>query len=363
MEAVGWIRALGPAVGLAVLAGMGLGRPPALGAADPPWEPPPCAVAGGSAAPPAASAWYRMDAVLDATGTLAGQRLTLGTLGGRSRHLDLPPESFASGPLAGRLLVGDDDGSASRLRVVDVDQGCANAIERVADVIRSAVASPVDGSIWEHRVDRVSRTDLGVWRLTPGGDTATRVLPGQPPDDRYGPTFATELRWAKNGRLGIASCGELACRTRLLEPATGRVVQVESTGPMIGAIGDRVVAYDLCHGFPCGIIAVDGGTGRRTTLVDDAGPAAMSTSEDPILVFGTARGGLETLDLRTGTRRPVTGGAGLLPLGTGSTASSAIAATEGRVPVIPDGRVMDPSDARAIDLQASEVVDLGEATR
>ncbi len=364
MEAVRWFRGLAPVAALALLAAVGLGRPPALVAADPPWQPPPCSVVDPAAVPQSApAAWYRMDPVLDRAGTLAGQRLALGVLGAGSRHVDLPPESFASGPVLGRLLVGDDDGSSSRLRVVDVARGCATVVAREADVIRSALLSPDGVTIWEHRVDRASRTDEGIWRRPADQPAGTRILPGLPSDDRYGPTFATELRWTGDGRLGVASCGELACRSRVLDPATGRVSSIEATGPMIGVDGDTVVAYDACHGFPCPILAVDAVTGRRKTLVDDSGAASLGAADDHLLVFEAARGSLETLDLRTGIRRPVEGGAGLLPVRGGSLAASGADLPAGDVLVAPDGLVTEPAEARGIDPLTSAVEAVEETSR
>ena len=364
MEAVRWFRGLAPLAALPLLAGMGIGIPHALSAADPPWQPPPCRGTDGRVGPgPAAITWYRMDAVLDATGTLAGQRLTLGVLGGRSRHLDLPPESFASGPVQGQLLVGDDNGSSSRLRILDVDRGCATPVTSEADVIRSAILAPDGGAIWEHRVDRAMRADLGIWRRGPDPDTTTRVLTGVTADERYGPTFATELRWTGDGRLAVSSCGELACRSRVLDPATGHVASVEGTGPMVGVDGDSVIAHDVCHGFPCPIVGVDAVTGRRTTLVEEAGPASMGGVDGHTLVFEGRDGFLETFDLRSGTRRRVTDGGGLMPVRDGSMATSFMAVPAGAVLVAPDGRVTDPSAARAIDSLGPAVEDIEEAVR
>ena len=364
MEAVRWIRRLVPVTALALLSAVGLGRPPALIAADPPWQPPPCGVADAAAASrPAASPWFLMDAVLDRTGTLAGLRLTLGALGERSRHLELPPESFAWGPVSDRLLVGDDDGSSSRLRLLDVALGCAITVAGEQDVIRGAVVSPVDGSIWEHRVARAGRTDLGIWRRTPDGRAATRILPGMPSDDRYGPTYATELRWTGDGRLGVASCGELACRSRVLDPVTGRTSSVEATGPMIGVDGDTVVAYQVCHGFPCPIIAVDTVTGRRTTLVDGAGAAALGGIGHGVLVYESAHGLLETLDLRSGARRQVADSEGLLPVRDGSAATSAAGVPAGDVVVAPDGLISEPAGFRVLDPMTSTVLAVEETLR
>ena len=54
--------------------------------------------------------------------------LTVGQLGAGGRTIDLPPESFATGPWAGRVLVGADDGARSRLSLVDVGAGCATPL-------------------------------------------------------------------------------------------------------------------------------------------------------------------------------------------------------------------------------------------
>src|SRR5450759_4222009 len=128
MEHVRRIPVLAPIATILVVGALALTRPAMLRAADPPWAPPPCPP-GIAAASGGGAAWFSLDPDLDPEGSVAGQRLTLGDLaGGPARRLDLPPESFASGPVAGRILVGDDDGRMSRLRVVDVAAGCVTEI-------------------------------------------------------------------------------------------------------------------------------------------------------------------------------------------------------------------------------------------
>ena len=102
MEVLRFARALVPLAAVALLGPTGVARPPVLETADPPWDPPACRAAVAARPSSAGPAWFRMDAVLDAAGTLTGQRLTLGVVGGRARLLVLPPESFASGPVRGR---------------------------------------------------------------------------------------------------------------------------------------------------------------------------------------------------------------------------------------------------------------------
>ena len=363
MEVTRWIRGLTPLAVLAAVATTGLGHPPMLSAAAPPWQPPPCPTVVPAAGRTVAPAWYRLDSVLDHAGTLDGRRLTLGRIGGRARHLDLSPESFASGPVDGRVIVGDDDGSMSELRIVDVDRGCATLVARETDVIRGAVLSAGDGTIWEHRVDRATRADLGVWRRDPDAGPAVRVLPGMSPDDRYGPTFTTELRLTDDGRLTVSSCGELACRNRILDPVTGHVTSVEATGPMLGMHGSSLIAAGICHGFPCPIIAVDIGTGGRTIVVADAGPAVVGGTGHRVVAYEAFDGQLETVDLETGRRSSVAGSAGLLPVRDGSAATSGSTVPAGDLLMAPGGLVSGPSDARALNPLTSAFDTLEEAVR
>jgi hypothetical protein len=300
--------------------------------------------------------------VLDVSGTLAGQRLTLGLVGQTPRRIDLPPESFASGPVRGRVLVGDDDGSRSRLRIVDVGRGCATDVARDAAVIRGAVLATDLTATWEHRVDRATRADLGIWRRATADGRASRALPGLAPDERHGRTFSTELRWAADGRLAVASCGELACRTRLLDPTTGIVKAIEATGQVLGVDRDAVVAYGACPGLPCPIVRVDAATGGRDVLVDEAGPAAMSDADEPAVVF-ERRGHLEELDLRTSVTSTLAAAPELLPVRGGSGAGAGVDLAGGSVLLAADGRLTDPGGARRLDPATAAIGPIEEVQR
>lgn len=355
MEHVRRTRVLTPFAAILVVGAVALTRPAMLRAADPPWDPPPCppdvAAASGSGA-----AWFSLDPDLDASGTLVGQRLTLGDLaGGPARRLDLPPESFASGPVAGRILVGDDDGTMSRLRVVDVAAGCVTEIGQEVSVVRGAVLSPDGRFAWEHRVNRVNRADEGVW-LRPVGDVATtRILPGLQADPAIGPTFSTELAFTDDGRLTVASCGVRQCRIRVLDPGSGRVDRVDGTGPLLGVSGDRLVAYGACYGFPCPIDGIDLRTGRRTRLVDAAGPAALAGAGGRQLVHETAPGSLAVLDLETLRRTTVAGAGEGLPVRRGSGATSGADVPAGNLLLAPAGHLASPASARRLNVAAGGV--------
>jgi hypothetical protein len=232
-----WLLRLGPPLAaLVALGGLGLLASASAVVTEPPWDPPDCGPGAESAADAAAlprpeaperladEAWFRLDPVLDEAGTLAGQRLELGLLGGVSRQIALPPESFAAGPFGGLVLVGSDDGADSTLRAIDASASCARLIARVSSVIRRAVIDPAGINVYEFRVDRATRADLGVWRRPLAGGRDERVVDPLPADARFGRTFSTELTWSLEGdRLVVQQCGYTSCRTRLVDPGTGQV--------------------------------------------------------------------------------------------------------------------------------------------
>ena len=337
MEPIRWIRAVVPVAALALVGAAALARPPVLEAADPPWDPPPCPP--GPVGGEEAGSWFRLEGVVDAAGTLAGQRLVVGLLGAGGRAIELPAESFATGPWAGRVLVGADDGRRSRVTLVDAERSCARTVSESEAVVRSAVATPDDDAVLEHRVDRATRADLGIWRVPLTGGAARRILAGLAADARYGATFSTELRWAPDGRLVVTACGESRCRTRLLQPTTGKTEAVGPTGPVIGVTSDgAVIAHEPCGGFPCGIVRRAPGHGAEL-LVPAAGPATMAGDR---VVFEIDRGRLATLDAGSGRLTSVEDAGGLVPVPTGTgaragasrPADAALLARDGRL----DGR-------------------------
>ncbi|HEX5826278.1 MAG TPA: hypothetical protein VFY23_02060 [Candidatus Limnocylindrales bacterium] len=305
MERVRWLRGVVPVATLALLGSGVFARPPVLAAADPPWVPPPCAdappggwagTANGSSAQVAST---RLVGVLDGAGTLAAWRLTLGMEGAASYRMELPPESSASAPVGAVVMVAADDGTRSRVSLVDVARGCATALPDEAEVVRSAVLAPDGRSVVEHRVARVTRADLGIWRVSLDGGPDRRILGAPAADARYGRTFVTELRWLADGRLGATSCGERLCRTRVLDPSTGTAAMVGPTGPVVGFAADgAVIAHEACGGFPCALVRHDP-DGRARTLAEAAGPATMAGD---VVVFETGAGRRAAVDPATGSR-------------------------------------------------------------
>lgn len=305
--------------------------------------------------PAAEVTWYRLDPVLDGTGTLAGQRLIAAVGSAAPVVLDLPAESFASGPVGGAVLLGDDDGLRSRMRWLDVGRRCWTEAAVEAAVIRGAVASP-DGSVtFEHRVDRRTRADLGVWRRTiagPAAEVAVRVLDALVPDAATGPTFSTDLSVAADGRLIEASCGELTCRTRVLDQRTGAVASASGTGPALGVSGRRLVAMAACETLPCAVEARDLTDGSVARLVDEAGPGLLGGPGDAFLVVPVAGAvEVETVAGAAASSIPTT----LLPVLRGSTATSGADTPPGTVALAPGGRIADPASAFRLDPQTRAV--------
>jgi hypothetical protein len=290
-------------------------------------------------------------------------RLTVGLAGGPGRWLSLAPESFASGPVGGRVLAGSDDGTVSWLSLVDPGHACATAVTEVPDVVRSAVLAADGQSIFEHRVDRVTRADLGVWRrplATDGtsGGAAERVLPGLAPDAVHGRTFTTELLAGDDGRLTVSSCGLEACRVRVLDPSGASVANVEDVGPAIGLHGRRLVARAACAGDPCGIVTVDLATGARGVAVDAALASAMDGST---LVYEVPGGRIATLDLAT-RRRTGPVDAGGTPVRRGSLALAGVDVLGGTVALAPGGRPTT-TGLRALDTTQGTATNIGEVRR
>ena len=282
-----WLRRVGP--GIAAIGALVALASTTVGAPARTWDPPPCP---GQPAPGRVpiGAWYRLDPSIS-DGIRTGQRLTLGRAGAdRSWHVDLEPESFAAGPYAGTVLAGTDDGRTSTLSLIDLAGGCRWDIASSSEVIRRGVLAPDGASVVEFRVARRTRADLGVWRRRLNGDPPTRILGPIQPDDRFGPTWLTELSFGDDGRtLVVESCAEVACRFRFVDLATGDVETVTdpSMGSLVGLAGDRLVVRGACRGIPCRVAAIDRRGGSSVTLHATAGQTLVTddgTGQPVVLV-------------------------------------------------------------------------------
>jgi len=302
MEENRWRRRLVP--GLLALGALGLGAAASLGADDSDWVPAcpsdesPLALIAQRSGPLGNAGEgrvrYRLDPALDSAGRSTGQRLALGSAANRpARTMTLPVESFAAGPFGAIVIVGTDDGRRSVLRAIDVDADCGIDLgQESASVIRRATIDRDGRWLYEFRVKRGSREDLGIWRRPlDGSSPPERILDPLPADDRFGRTFSTELGWSLDRTtLIVQSCGGSACRTRTHDPASGAVnlLGEPAQGVAIGLAGDQLVTYAPCQGLPCPIVAIDVTTGQRVTLSDTSGLATLVASVDgPRLVHET----------------------------------------------------------------------------
>jgi hypothetical protein len=381
-----WLRWIGPgvvALGAAgLIASTTVGAGPQATTTRPCIGPPADPIAETADAIPAipadlaATPWFRLDPVAADDGSLRGGHLVLGRFGDpQTLALDLPAESFAAGPFGRTVLAGADDGSASRLEIIDVASGCSWLVAMDRDVIRRASIDPSGTVIYEMRVDRATRADLGVWRRrADGASPAEPILGPIAPDARFGRTFSTELTWDLAGeRLAVQSCGEFACRTRLLDPRGGPAAMLDQPGlgPLVGVDGDRIVTYVDCHGLPCPIVSTDITTGERRIVADAAGAATLLRSDDGArlvheirTVTGTALVSI-ALDGR-GSPSTVPVASDLRLTGTPLTGGSAARLPAGWVLLAPDGRFpIDPADHRPQlrRIQDGATVPLDEAVR
>jgi hypothetical protein len=256
----------------------------------------PVRVPVGAAAALRDAAWYRLDPILDEAGSLSGQLFMAGRLGETGDvELTLAAESFAAGPVGGHVLVGTDDGARSRVESIDIAGRCARLIHEGPELIRRAILDPARPRMFEFRLDRGTRSDLGVWSRPLDGSPPTLVVAPLAPNARIGRIFTTSLSTsADGGRLIVQSCGESACLTRILDVATGILATIddEHVGEVLGLTADRLIAYGGCLGLPCRVLARDLRTGADTELAGEAGLARLvASSAGPALVFEDYRAG------------------------------------------------------------------------
>jgi hypothetical protein len=294
--------------------------------------------------------WFRIDPALDRDGSLRAQRLIVGIGAGRARRAwELPGESFVAGPFGRLLLVGTDDGSRSGIFAYDVARDCGWAAATERDVIRRATLDPTSGTIFETRVERASRADLGVWRRSLDATApAVAVLAPPPADDRFGRTFSTEFAWDTSAtRLAVQSCGELACRTRfvLAPPGTADPPVDPEAGPLVGLDGDEVLAFGACRGRPCPIVSTNLVTGGRRTVEPLADRAILVAGTDRarLVVESVDRGPgrMAALDLDDEIGVPIGSAGAGLDLVAPLDGASGMRVPLGWVLLGPDGRLPD----------------------
>lgn len=228
---------------------------------------------------PATAARLTLADNLDKSGELAGRRLSLDGASGRLAHIDLPAESSVADPLGSAVVytVAPVDAS-SEVYVLDADSGCDSRLAQSSEVIRSAIISGAGDAIYLHSVSRAQRNDLGVTRIDLASGEATLVVPPLPPSADFGPTFGTELRWnTERNALLVQSCGFSSCRSRVLDPASGRIASYDHAGQgeLIGLTASHLLTYAACGGLPCDVLSTELSTGTVSTLSTSAFAASL----------------------------------------------------------------------------------------
>lgn len=296
-------------------------------------EPP---LGSSASAAPAAGAgqrtWWRLEEALDADGTLVGRTLYAGRAAKTTLTMSLETESMARGPVRGLLIVTNDDGHASEVRLVSIADGCSWLVHRNPDVVRSAILDAAAGIAYAHLVQRETRADLGIFRLAGGDPDAAlpRVLDPLPPQADLGEIWATELRLDEAGTaLAVQSCSDRNCLTRVLSPAAFgspvTVVRGEGQGAIIGFAGDRVVTWAFCAGMPCGVQAWTARSQKPAMLAERAVGAGLTLDGRYLLLVTDDSGRAIRVDLAGNGTSVVKGvAAGELPLGAAVTAAAGL---------------------------------------
>lgn len=297
--------------------------------------------------------WWRIVDRLDASGTLVGRTLFAGKGGATTMSMALATESSASGPVGGLVLVANDDGRFSEVRLVSVAQGCSWLVHRDDDVVRSALADAPGGSIVAHIVQRETRADLGVWQLS-GADPdskAVRIIDPLVPQADLGPIWSTELRLDATGQtLAVQSCSNNGCLTRVLSlDAFGRplaVIKGTGQGTIVGLTASSIVTWGFCGGMPCELQAWPAGTGDHSSLLQAAIGAALTGDGRYLVAVTDAKGRAFRIDLATGATELIQGlTAGEVPLGFGVGAYQGIEVAADEVGVAAPG-----ADAHAFNV-------------
>ena len=209
--------------------------------------------------------WFQVDDADPEADTLTGYVLRTGRVGDDTvpgAEVALPPDSFVAGPFGDELVVGQNDGAQSQLEILNAVTGARRVIVRSKDVLRRATW--VDDALYALVLDQQTREELGVYRFEVTSDQTladgTVVLPPLARDETqaFGPTFATQLL-ATDGALVVQSCGELLCRTRVLDRFTGAITLRDELGQgeLLGATDSTLVTYEAANGWPCKVLSID----------------------------------------------------------------------------------------------------------
>jgi hypothetical protein len=231
--------------------------------------------------------------VLGKRGEQIGRRVDVQTTDGQAVALNLPPDSFVSQPVGGRLVYARRLADAgSEIRAVSLLNGCDTRLLGTQDVVRSILQSPVDGSLYLHTVVGEERHDGGVTKIASEADADEQVLEPLPSGHGLGAIFSTRLAWADEARtLVVQSCGFEACLTRVrgLDDGTLSTYATEH-GDLVGLTPHEIIAFAADHGRPVALLAIDRATGIARVLADEVFDARLTDSDPSTIQVETATG-------------------------------------------------------------------------
>ena len=172
--------------------------------------------------------WFRQDPVIDGGGDLARpaawRSASTGT--GWPGPWTCPPNRSPPGRSAVSSWSAPMTARRPGSRRSTSPMRCSWAVAEERDVIRRATVDPAGTIDLEMRVDRVSRADLGIWLRPIDGRTRGPPDPGAHRRPTAGSGGhgrpSSRGRWQAT-ELAIQSCGEAACRTRIIRPDAAAV--------------------------------------------------------------------------------------------------------------------------------------------
>ncbi|HYN69119.1 MAG TPA: hypothetical protein VEX41_02790 [Candidatus Eisenbacteria bacterium] len=308
-------------------------------------------VGAGEEVTPQLGTWWKTVDRLDPTGTLVGRQVFVGRNGAAAAVADLAAESAVSGPVGGVVVATSDDGSQSEIRLLSVRDACSWVAYQTESVVRSAILDPKGGTLLLHLLDRTTRADRGIWKLSgAAGPDADPVLvaPSLGATDATGGTAAaiaaigivwsTELRLdARGSKLAVQSCGDGGCLIRVVELRNGSaeplVVGGPAQGDLLGFAGDELVTWSRCPGLPCSVVSWNLLTGGGRILVDETRSAGLTGDGRRLVAVVASDPGSRALEVdpATGAGRPLAGfppGVGPLPGGRAASSGLEVAADE-----------------------------------
>ncbi|HET8778022.1 MAG TPA: hypothetical protein VFN76_10215, partial [Candidatus Limnocylindria bacterium] len=170
--------------------------------------------------------------------------LTVGTLDGNvttQLHLttrvteDGHEGAWAHGPYGSSVLVGDDDGSRSRVFTVSSVDGSEATILETDDAVVVGALAADDASMYFVPLDRTTGMDRGLWRLPLDGGAAEVIDPGPIADAPSDYATQWTMEWSAGGDALVTQvCRMRTCRTLVLDAASGQTRLDEGGPPLIG---------------------------------------------------------------------------------------------------------------------------------